>query len=76
MANLKWRKIRARCPFYVSSSARTINCALDIEDKTRNTILRRHKDENSCDDYFKKFCAQRYTKCAVYDLICKMEGSR
>lgn len=70
MPNTQWRAITARCPYYRTSSARTITCAAERAGLT----MRKHYDDNGdCATHFNKFCACRWKACTMRKLIGKIE---
>lgn len=67
MANTTWRATKARCPFYCGSTNRCITCADEGGDKIR----RRFRTDRACADWFRRFCAQKFKSCSVYEMIRK-----
>lgn len=66
MANFQWRKIRARCPYYIASWDKGIRCE-GIEEG-QNSIRVSFRLEAGAADWFDRFCARRYTQCPIYQL--------
>ena len=69
MANTFWRNERVRCPYYVSSSERSVLCQIGpAEGKARRILPDRHK----CTEYFRRNCAANYRSCPMYRMISEM----
>lgn len=67
MANRDWRKSRARCPYYYTSTARTITCSCGESGMKGAKFI--GESQASCADWFGQKCATNYAGCPIFRMI-------
>lgn len=69
MANLRWRRAQARCPYYYTSRDEAITCSCGAGGIKGHKIL--FVAALYCSDWFRRFCCSGYRRCPTYERITR-----
>ena len=77
MANLSWRKAKAKCPFYYTSRDEAITCSCGAGGVKGLKVI--FLTAFYCGEWFRRFCAAGYSRCPNHRRIedeIEKEGSK